>query len=487
MNILLATGLPVISIILLSLAGCGTKEPLRAASNTLAPVAEHHTIYINRFGDLTSNLSKNKNEECSDIKDEQPQRECEKKYNDNIFENFKALNDTRVKSGVPPFELTIFVHGGLNTFFSATTRSGKFSADMLRDGQYPVFFGWDSGGPTNYLDHLSRIRKGENRIVGGILSSPFILLEDVARSITRFPTATYKSFADPLTVSTNIYHYSERDYDYRKRRLEKRFSLHSTPPYNGVGKSYATIMNPAKLLSAPFVDGLGTGAWGSMLRRADLVLSRPSAFEGKIPMVDRDHGDTAVTSFIKKWINQEDVKDIKVNLIGHSMGAIVANNIVARHPNLNLKNVVYMAGAARIKDVESVIVPWMRHTHEKRFDFYNLSLDPYREIGENAFFDFTPRGSLLDWIDNIFGEVNSFKDRTVGSWWNIVRSAEDIFPESKNIHLTRFPIGGDEMGPQQHGEFDEYCFWRHEFWVAKTPMKRHPECTTPGVADTSER
>jgi hypothetical protein len=110
--------------------------------------------------------------------------------------------------------------------------------------------------------------------------------------------------------------------------------------------------------------------------------------------------------------------------------------------------------------------------------FYNLSLDPYREIGENEFYDFVPRGSLLHWIDNIFGQVNSFKDRSAGGWWNIVRTAEDVFPEPvrTRVWLTRFPIGGPEMGPQEHGGFDAYCFWRPSYWQAHTPLLRYPAC-----------
>lgn len=53
------------------------------------------------------------------------------------------------------------------------------------------------------------------------------------------------------------------------------------------------------------------------------------------------------------------------------------------------------------------------HPHSR---FFNLSLDPYNEIAERTYYDFISRGSLLMWIDDTFGTVNSFRDRTFGKW-----------------------------------------------------------------------
>lgn len=472
------------------LIACSTPSIHRPSADGLAPVPELHSIYINKFGDLVSRLPGDRArqaasptiEDCAAEAAPADRIQCEEKYVQLIINNFKLENAKQIQSGKPPLALTLYIHGGLNTISDATVRPSRFSADMLNDGQYPLFISWDSAGPTNYIDHLLRVRQGENKPLIGLLTSPLVLLEDISRAIVRIPVATYRSFADPLTVTKTVFDNTEQNYQARIDKISDIFSVSNPEPYTGVGPSYATVWNPIKLVTAPLIDGLGTGAWDSMLRRTDLVLSRSDAYQDVSPQKKDYSGQSAATRFIQAWTQNPDTKDVKVNLIGHSMGTIVANNIIARHPTLKIENIVFMGAAARIKDVENIVAPFLKAPHHQNAAFYNLSLDPYREIGEDFYLDIAPRGSLLHWIDNIFGEVNSFKDRTAGSWWNMVRIAADILPHTKRVHLTRFPIGGTEMGPQKHGEFDEYCFWRQSFWDGTgRPLQRHPACATSDV------
>jgi len=343
---------------------------------------------------------------------------------------------------------------------------------------------------TNYWDHLVKIRKGLNRPILGPLSSPFVLLEDVGRSLVRIPSSIFKEVTDPIVVTKSVKIKSEEDYETRAKKLESEgFSVINRGPYVGVGSDYYTVWNPVKLLAAPFVDGFGTGSWEGMLRRTDLVLTKNSAFEGEAANESKSNeldtprfADTAVTTFLKGIETDPSLKGSEIDLIGHSMGAIVAINVLARHGDLNIQNLVFMGAAAKVKDLENVVGPWLQ-LHQKA-QFWNLSLDPYREMGENTFYDFAPRGSLLNWIDYTFGEVNSYKDRTAGSWWNITRLAEDIFPEQKGavslrarVHLTRFPIGDKCQWPQKHGQFDDFMFWKPSFWRAEPAGIRGEACS----------
>ena len=62
----------------------------------------------------------------------------------------------------------------------------------------------------------------------------------------------------------------------------------------------------------------------------------------------------------------------EIILIGHSMGTIIANNILARFQELDFRTIVYMAAACTIKDVELVIPPYMQKNPDTTF--YSLKL-----------------------------------------------------------------------------------------------------------------
>lgn len=426
---------------------------------------ELHSLYIDRLGRLNR------------LDGSVVSREDEADHVKKIADNIKALRHEN-----PALKITVFIHGGLNTFENAVKRPLKFSQGMLCEGHYPIFISWNSGFPTNYLDHVWRIREGEHEPVKGFFTLPFVFAEDVGRSVVRIPAAIYKEVAGPFKVSIWRYTQEERFADQRRIALQKTsINVVDNPPFRGVARSYwnGSVLNPLKFVTAPFADGLGSGAWNAMLRRTDHVLSRQLAFEGDIcpECYSSEEADTAVTMFFRLIAKDDDLNKEGSLLVGHSMGTIIANNILIRHPEIKFSNVVYMGAAASIKEVESAVTPWLRLPQNKSANFYNLSLDPYRELSESHLFDTVPRGSLLNWIDYIYGDVNSFKDRTAGSWWNMLRLAQDIFPAEvqSRVYLTRFPIGGRAQGPQKHGEFGDYCFWRESFWKAKVPLAIYSE------------
>jgi len=117
--------------------------------------------------------------------------EKEKDYLDAIFKNIELVNTNRQASGRGLAKLTIFIHGGLNSFENATDRVNRVQAQMLGDGNYPLFISWDSGFPGNYRDHLFVVRRGIHRPVAGTLTSPIVFVEDLARSVIHIPVALY--------------------------------------------------------------------------------------------------------------------------------------------------------------------------------------------------------------------------------------------------------------------------------------------------------
>ncbi|WP_201496668.1 hypothetical protein [Rubrivivax sp. A210] len=483
------------------------RQPELAQGQEQRPQAQLHTIYVDEKGSLLNPQAGGgaKRQPCPI--DLQPDAKPddgdlanaarleavdagaqEDEYVCAIIENFRKARQLD-----KTLELTLHIHGGLNSNWQSMSRSDLYASHMLKDHQYPVFIAWPSDGFGTYVDHVFRTRRGEKRsLFETFLLPPFIVLEDLTRAIVRLPVALGRELRETYTVSQAIDSKAEKDADARLEDLLKhKFNVISPPPHSGVLSSYWSFLNPVKLVGAPLVDGLGSGPWDEMLRRTDLVLSKASVFEGKPPRepnsaFDRgSYGATAVAKFLQKWSRWPQSQDVKVNLIAHSMGSIVALNVLSRFPGMRIDNIVFMAAAARIKDVEAVVVPWMERDKHRGARFFNLSLDPYNELAENSAWDAVPRGSLLNWIDNFLGEVNSFRDRTAGSWWNITRVARDVFPDvplppgaagsepasvRSRVTLKRFPIDAN-VGPQRHGDFNDFCFWHESFWSsdAKRP------------------
>jgi pimeloyl-ACP methyl ester carboxylesterase len=166
--------------------------------------------------------------------------------------------------------------------------------------------------------------------------------------------------------------------------------------------------------------------------------------------------------------------DYYVDVIGHSMGAIIVNEALRNFPDLRIRNLVYMAAACSIRDFLAVGGPYLKN-HDVQF--YNLSLHPRKEIDETNADGIPVRGSLLTWIDEFFQTPESFGDRTLGSFENAV-IAYHLLPKTGRVHLKAFGISTREMsaGPQKHGEFANYPFWRSDYWSTTVPLnKSYPQ------------
>lgn len=475
-----------LSLFLLSCSSSQKKEnkvPLDLKTLSL------YQMYIDADGNLLSPIGKTRIEN-------------EDEYVDKILKNYFDL-----KSKNKDLELMIFIHGGLNEYGGSTRRAKnileKELKNILKEGKYPLFISWDSGFLKNYTDHLLFLRRGSRVTnISGPLSSPFILLEDFFRSVVRIPANLYyasvRAATTPIQIKTNL----EEAYDIEINKIEvpeserTNFDLNISNSKSDkwkdkshVFKDFWSIGNPVKLIGAPLSDGFATGAWNSMLRRTDLILTKDitpktiinfSKINNESTVSKEVENKTAVTKLLDKYLKKEKSQPINKNftgvvkkygnvtIIGHSMGAIVANNIISKYQDINFTNIVYMAAASKIRDIEYIISPYLKVN--KNTEFYNLSLNPYREINENMAWDFIPRGSLLVYLDSVFTDVNSYQDRMAGNWYNIILAANNVFPEDirSRVHLTQYGIYEDETkAPQTHGAFDEFKFWSEEFWKAE--------------------
>lgn len=422
-----------------------------------------HFIFIDSNGDM-------RDENYTKIK-----KECAKIKIDRILERFDLWRNDPSRSNKENLKMTIFIHGGLNRVKHAAKRVKATSERILRNNQYPVFISWRASYWTNYRDRLLTMRNGERytfepsespiESFGAIGSAPFVLAEDILRSIARIPTSYWNMIARKNALALRFSNKEKRAAEKSEENLEgSEFRIHgclsSKDDIPG-----SIIANPAKLITTPLADGLGKGAWRSMLRRTDLILNSQAAFDGE----EKKDSETAVHYFMSRLKEKKSVKKV---LIGHSMGTIIANNILSRFPDIGFDAVVYMAAACKLKDLEKSVVPWLRR--HKKGELYNLTLNPYSDISESKYWGSIPGGSLLIWIDEFLEDVNSFLDRTAGYWFNLVRAAKIIFPQElrSRVHLTKFDIDhkyrtegrGYPKVPQTHGAFDDYNFWDKSFW-----------------------
>lgn len=156
----------------------------------------------------------------------------------------------------------------------------------------------------------------------------------------------------------------------------------------------------------------------------------------------------------------------QLTLIGHSMGAIVLNRWLEFFPNLPYRSLVYLAAACSIKDCASTIIPCLTANQNARF--YNLMLHPRAEQSEFHVADFTPRGSLLEWIDSYFSLPVTFDDRTAGKWENFLQTTHLFYEVRSRVHIKGFGYGthpdNDPNHPTKHGDFTNCTFWEDNFW-----------------------
>lgn len=216
---------------------------------------------------------------------------------------------------------------------------------------------------------------------------------------------------------------------------------------------------------------------------------------------------------------------VKVELyyFGHSMGALVGNEILARHPELPWRRIVYMAAATPTRDARLMLTtalqacepegpdgtlpgvnPWCSSApggdNHVNLHFYSLMLHPLAESHDLELGGVVPEGSLLEWIDEMFGGPKTVDDRMFGKWTNAEQTMA-MFPPAARRRMTFhvFPaqakmsdgdaaektafaeqcavvsLGKDSHGrdipsptperchPIVHGEFVNYSFWREQY------------------------
>ncbi len=408
-----------------------------------------------------------------------------------------AKQDAIRKHEEQKIKLIIFIHGGLNTRSTAANRARQQIEQIVADGAYPIFLNWHSGGYSSYLDQVSHVRQGRrintrpapddssNWSFLQILAMPLYVIADVFGGVGRAPGSWINQgtillrnyFFGANTVPNEVKAYKKepwKDITYKNNRIIEEARESQINTY--MNRLWFVMTSPAKATTVSFVDSFGKTAWDNMLRRTRAVLRPDSDYTGHEPWVDQ-RGEGAFAQFMSKLEGAlKSYGDLfEVTIIGHSMGTIIANDII-RDYDIKYRNIVYMAAACSVRQFYYTAVPYMKSSKGKRTRFYNLSLHPTAEFAESNWFGALPRGSLLEWIDNMYEESDSDLDRTMGKWVNVT-AAQHVFDEEIQRRMIFKTFGLAQGDPTEHGQFDDvlyedgkvtFKYWKKEHWGKAT-------------------
>lgn len=400
--------------------------------------------------------------------------------------------------------LLIYVHGGLNTEKSIVESGalpGIFS-EMRHDKQYePLFLIWRTGGFETWWEQVSRVRGG-HRFERTIWDTPVYIATDLAQGVVRAPVTYLKQMgrvADYYTASPDHGWKLAQEWGRYtgKNHLSMQSNLIAHKFVDNESHSISeqlgyTITFPARFLTSPFVDSLGTTAWENMVRRARTTIHQTAEFDPACvhpgsevwrELANEPRGTGAFVKLfvvIEEWQKERAVanqKPIPITLIGHSMGTIILGDLIRLFPDLHYEDIVYMAAATSIGEFARSVIPYLRANKSARF--YNLMLHPRPEAMELTAAGAVPSGSLLEWIDEMYEPPRTILDRTLGKWRN-VRIARTILPEDVDSQVVLKVFGQGYGEPQAHGDFNDarQCFWNPGYWVVPVFSERYPEDST---------
>ena len=411
--------------------------------------------------------------------------------------------------------LLVHVHGGLNdekdTFERVVRNVPLMTNEAPADLFYPIFFRWPSSLGDTYAEHLLRIRQGRKNQSHFLdtITVPYILVSDVAQAFGKMPITWYYqsvNFKDRYSSG----HAWTRGWLQSPQwgAADNKAALRTNPPptlrfepeqvvHIARGEFYFSgwerylkiplwfVQTPVRMTAGTIGQtSIAEQSWKNMRRRTEQILA-PATLYGENVDTDLVNACAAGNFFhiLNERIKQRNTNEIRYELtfIGHSMGAIVLNNLLTRYHSEyveinSLKNIVYMGAACSVNNAVNAIRPLLNEYNpddpeedDKRplLRFYNLTLNRVAEIAETEALGFAPAGSLLEYIDQHLQSPESALDRTMGSEVNIL-SAIEVFDKRQNfVTYKSFDRNWGRI-PMKHGDFSLCPFWKQAFWSSET-------------------
>ncbi len=364
----------------------GPKLPTYSSSNEANPCMDwiNHVLVINARGKLKP--IKFLHQDCKDY----PVETSVDQHIQNILNNLaKTQKNHQLKKG-----LLVFIHGGMNDYESSLRRVERDLDAMMKDGYYPVFINWPSAPFDSYGDSMVNYYQGAWDNDSDRYGSPFTFATDLIEIVARAPQSFRKqaylyitsfcyneymqnklpSFLCSLNKESKLpYLFLENDPCVLKKSAELNGEIPENADYlNGfecldnTDKSASNFitdqlikvpLDSLKILTTPIVDPLGNRAWNSMLSRTHFAMREPckddtfgigSCREGVVHQFFSKLQNQVPGIRIAQVSDANPSNEIKLTLIGHSMGTIIASEIVNQFPNLNYENVVFLGAAVSV-------------------------------------------------------------------------------------------------------------------------------------------
>ncbi len=348
-----------------------------------------------------------------------------------------------------------------------------------------MFIHWRSALYSTYKEHLFHDRQGEYWGIGGYLTTPFVLLEDLGRGLSRAPMVLLKTANNYIKSirfgETPGEHNAALLSEYVKSNRGSGNSFVSgfgeLPVLNderGMAERVSDgLINFAQmglsLTTAPLFDVIGTSAWATMKRRTEIMFTKTKSIGGKYDSVNHiKQREGIATKLFDRLARKQKYEKTKMVLVGHSMGTIIANKILSNWPEIEFEKIIYMGAASSIDDYRLSVLPYMRIYKETVF--YNYSLHPIAENTDSYYIGFGGTGSLLTQIDNFYEDPTTEDQRTLGRWANVMNGINYLMDKDDSITsrlcFRTFPLGGGY--PSKHGDFDEIKFiTKGRFWTGE--------------------
>ena len=368
-------------------------------------------------------------------------------YRTQITRIFNAMDTFHEQN--PDRKILIFVHGGLNSPADSLASADSEMDCVMAAGYYPIYLDWNSDLLSTYGEHIALITQGEtdNTVVRAVLS-PAYVLADIGRAATRIPIVWINQFGSdiqaagadiavlprggqiPSTQPENqrwaagsrgqalakVYRQlRDAQTSDQNNRTRHELRIYIGPDYDvnpwhmAHLAAFYVLTLPAKLLSQPLIDWLGTPAWQVMSRRTLIAFDGDLGGNPTNPDLDpavvsqretRSEKATdfstigAMEIFRQRLHRVTDASDTtrstlnsyEVTLVGHSMGTMVLNEWLRRDllesQHQVYTNIVYMAAACSVRDFSRAVVPYL--VAHPQTQFYDLMLHPLADLRDAA-------------------------------------------------------------------------------------------------------